>query len=52
MPLSRQDLFPVVSSLKQLKLSPPHKNHIQGEEMVTDKDQAGHTQDVSETKKL
>ena len=35
MPLSGQEVFPVVSALNQLQLSPPHR--MQSEEMVTDK---------------
>ena len=35
MPLSGQEVFPVVSALNQLQLSPPHR--LQSEEMVTDK---------------
>ena len=41
MPLSSQEIFPVVSSLKQLSLSPAHEHPLQPEDMVTDKDQVG-----------
>ena len=34
MPLSSQEIFPVVTALNQLELSP---SHPQGEDMVTDK---------------
>lgn len=39
MPLSSQDIFPVVSSFKQLTLSPTHEHPLQPEDMVTDKEQ-------------
>ena len=39
MPLSSQDIFPVVSSFKQLSLSPTHEHPLQPEDMVTDKEQ-------------
>ena len=41
MPLSSQEIFPVVTSLKQLSLSPAHEHPLQPEDMVTDKDQVG-----------
>lgn len=39
MPLNSQEIFPVVSGLKQLSLSPAHERPpLQPEDMVTDKD--------------
>ena len=38
MPLSSQEIFPVVSNFKQLSLSPAHDHPLQPEDMVTDKE--------------
>ena len=46
MPLSSQEIFPVVSSFKQLSLSPAHEHPLQPEDMVTDKD-SGRQEEVS-----
>ena len=37
MPLSSQEIFPVVTAFNQLEISPSHPSHPQGEDMVTDK---------------
>ena len=46
MPLSSQEIFPVVSNFKQLSLSPAHDHPLQPEDMVTDKEPVQQPEEV------
>ena len=49
MPLSSQEIFPVVSNFKQLSLSPAHDHPLQPEDMVTDKEPVQQPEEVRQS---